>query len=102
MARWLASQGFPAARPYPDVAQPTEAAGKPVTFWEFTDGRDGDRGDIATLAELLSRLHRLPPPEGFTLPADDPLGPGPPAPRGGERDRPRQGVPSRPARNHPG
>lgn len=74
VARWLASQGFPAVRPYPDVTQPAEAAGRPVTFWEFIEGRNGNRGDIVVLAELLSRLHRLPHPHGFTLPADDPLG----------------------------
>jgi aminoglycoside phosphotransferase (APT) family kinase protein len=74
VARWLAGQDFPAARAYADVAQPTEAAGRPVTFWEFIDGRNGNRGDIAVLAELLSRLHRLPRPGGFTLPPDDPLG----------------------------
>jgi aminoglycoside phosphotransferase (APT) family kinase protein len=74
VAQWLASQGFPAARVHADVVQPTEGAGRPVTFWEFIEGRDGGRGDVAVLAQLLSRLHRLPPPEGFTLPADDPLG----------------------------
>jgi aminoglycoside phosphotransferase (APT) family kinase protein len=74
VARWLASQGFPAVRAYACVAQPTEAAGRPVTFWEFAVGRDGDPGDIAVLAELLSRLHRLPRPEGFTLLQEDPLG----------------------------
>jgi aminoglycoside phosphotransferase (APT) family kinase protein len=74
VARWLAGQGFPAARTYADVPQPTEAAGRPVTFWEFIEGRDGDRGDIGVLAGLLSRLHQLPRPEGFALPMDDPLG----------------------------
>jgi aminoglycoside phosphotransferase (APT) family kinase protein len=73
VAHWLASQGFPAARVYAGVAQPTEAAGRPVTFWEFIEGRNGDRGDIALLADLLSRLHQLPRPEGFMLPPDDPL-----------------------------
>jgi aminoglycoside phosphotransferase (APT) family kinase protein len=74
VACWLASQGFPAVRAYAGVAQPVEAAGRPVTFWEFVEGRDGDLGDIAVLAELLARLHRLPRPEGFTLPPEDPLG----------------------------
>jgi aminoglycoside phosphotransferase (APT) family kinase protein len=74
VARWLASQGFPAARTYAGVAQPAEATGRPVTFWEFIEGRDGDPSDIAVLAGLLARLHRLPHPEGFTLPPDDPLG----------------------------
>jgi aminoglycoside phosphotransferase (APT) family kinase protein len=74
VARWLASQGFPAARAYAGVPQSVEAAGQPVTFWEFIEGRNGDRDDIATLAELLSRLHKLPRPEGFTLPPDNPLG----------------------------
>jgi len=73
VARWLASQDFPAARAYQGAEQPLEAAGRPVTFWEFIDGRNGDRGDIAVLAELLARLHRLRHPEGFTLPTDDPL-----------------------------
>jgi hypothetical protein len=61
VALWLADQGFPAARAYADVAQPAEAVGRPVTFWEFIEGRNGNRSDIAILAELLSRLHRLPP-----------------------------------------
>jgi aminoglycoside phosphotransferase (APT) family kinase protein len=74
VARWLASHGFPASRAYRGIAQPTEAAGHPVTFWEFIEGRDGDRSDIAVFAELLARLHRLPHPEGFTLPPEDPLG----------------------------
>jgi aminoglycoside phosphotransferase (APT) family kinase protein len=74
VARWLASQGFPAVRVDAGVAQPVEAAGRPVTFWEFVDGRNGNRSDITVLADLLSWLHRLPPPEGFTLPPDDPLG----------------------------
>jgi aminoglycoside phosphotransferase (APT) family kinase protein len=74
VASWLAGQGFSAARVYPDVVQPTEGAGRPVTFWEFIKGRDGDRGDIAVLAKLLSRLHQLSPPESFALPEDDPLG----------------------------
>ena len=74
VARWLAGQGFPAVRAYAGVAQPAEAAGRPVTFWEFVEGRNGDRGDIAVLAGLLSRLHRLPRPEGFALPPADPLG----------------------------
>jgi aminoglycoside phosphotransferase (APT) family kinase protein len=74
VARWLADQGFPAVRTFAGVAQPAEAAGRPVTFWEYIEGRDGDRCDIAVLAELLSRLHRLPRPDGFTLPPEDPLG----------------------------
>jgi hypothetical protein len=53
-ARWLASPGFPAARAYASVAQPTEAAGRPVTFWEYIDGRNGDRGDVAVLAEFVT------------------------------------------------
>jgi hypothetical protein len=32
VARWLASQGFPAARAYASVAQPAEAAGRPRTL----------------------------------------------------------------------
>lgn len=74
VARWLADHGFPAVRAYPGVAQPAEAAGRPVTFWEFVEGRNGNRSDVVVLAELLSRLHRLPHPQGFTLPADNPLG----------------------------
>lgn len=74
VARWLADQGFPALHAYAGVTQPIEAAGRPVTFWDFVAGRDGDRSDIAVLAELLSQLHRLPRPVGFTLPPEDPLG----------------------------
>lgn len=72
VARWLARQGFPAARLH-DTPQPVEAGGRPVTFWRYIDGRNGGRGDIADLARMLRRLHQLPAPD-FALPAENILG----------------------------
>lgn len=73
VARWLAGSKFPAARIY-RIAQPIEVSGHPVTFWEFIDGRNGARSDIKQLGNLLRRLHSLPQPTTFDLPAENILG----------------------------
>jgi Ser/Thr protein kinase RdoA (MazF antagonist) len=73
VARWLAEMGFPAAKVV-DIPQPIEADGRPVTFWRFIEGRDGDRSDIAILGLVLRRLHTLPRPTTFRLPEEDILG----------------------------
>lgn len=70
VAHWLADNRFPAAETY-DVAQPVEAAGQPVTFWRFIDGRPGDERDIGTLGTVLRRLHATQPPTTFILPPED-------------------------------
>lgn len=70
VARWLADHRFPAAQAW-DVSQPIIAEGHPVTFWLYIDGRSGRRGDIGTLGAVLRRLHSMPRPATFTLPAED-------------------------------
>jgi aminoglycoside phosphotransferase (APT) family kinase protein len=73
VSRWLCLNQFPAAELF-DTTQPIEAAGRPVTFWKFIEGRGGSRQDIATLGHVLRRLHRTPPPTDFDLPDEDILG----------------------------
>jgi aminoglycoside phosphotransferase (APT) family kinase protein len=70
IARWLASDAFPAVR-VSDIAQPVEAVGRPVTFWHWIDGRNGNRDDIETLALFLRRLHQRPRPVTFELPNEN-------------------------------
>lgn len=73
VSRWLEGLQFPSARVC-KVAQPVNVSGHPVTFWQYIDGRSGDREDIARLAALLGRLHKLPRPTTFNLPDEDVLG----------------------------
>ena len=73
VSRWLSLNRFLAAELF-DTPQPIEAAGRPVTFWRFIEGRAGTRQDIATLGHVLRRLHQTPPPTDFTLPTEDILG----------------------------
>ena len=73
VARWLASSQFPSTHVY-QVAQPVEINGHPVTFWQFINGRNGGRTDIASLGALLRRLHEMPKPAEFDLPKEDILG----------------------------
>lgn len=70
---WLADARFPAARAH-QVAQPVQVSGHPVTFWQFIEGRNGGRADIAHLGTLLKQLHAMPRPTGFDLPDEDILG----------------------------
>ncbi|MFC5718984.1 phosphotransferase family protein [Streptomyces gamaensis] len=67
VSRWLAGEGFPAARVVAELDQPLVADGHPVTFWHFI--RAGDRqptyGDLGV---LLRDLHTLKLPAGMTLP----------------------------------
>lgn len=73
VARWLREIGFPAAE-VADLPQPIEVDERPVTFWRYIPGRDGDRNDLVTLGWVLRRLHALPRPTSFDLPAEDILG----------------------------
>ncbi len=73
VARWLAATGYPAAR-LADVHQPLEVDGHPVTFWREIVGRGGREDDAGYLGRLLGRLHGLPGPTGFDLPAFEVLG----------------------------
>lgn len=73
VSRWLADSQFPAAQ-VSKVAQPISVSGHPVTFWQYIEGREGDREDIALLGRLLRRLHQLPRPTTFSLPDENILG----------------------------
>jgi aminoglycoside phosphotransferase (APT) family kinase protein len=73
VSRWLADSQFPAAR-VSKVTQPISVSGHPVTFWQYINGREGDREDIALLGGLLRRLHQLPRPTTFELPNENILG----------------------------
>jgi len=72
VARWLATQDFPAARVAEPLAQPRLVDGRLVTFWEQIISEPGDEATFEDLAATLRRLHSLPPPP-FTLPAFDPF-----------------------------
>ncbi|WEH36491.1 aminoglycoside phosphotransferase family protein [Streptomyces sp. AM 4-1-1] len=71
VARWLAGSGVPAVR----AAEPTArlVAGHPVTVWHrLPDAvRPAEPLDVA---RLLTLVHALPAPEGFTLPRRELLG----------------------------
>ncbi|WP_371646955.1 phosphotransferase enzyme family protein [Streptomyces mirabilis] len=67
VSRWLAGEGFPAARVVEDLEQPLVVDGHPVTFWHLIV----DAGRAATYGELgavLRDLHSLTPPDGLELP----------------------------------
>jgi len=72
VAKWLSVAGVPAAQVWP-VDQPLDVAGYPVTFWRYIAGRRGGPGDVRVLGRLLRRVHELPAPADFRLPAQDPL-----------------------------
>ncbi|MFB7114532.1 aminoglycoside phosphotransferase family protein [Streptomyces sp. NPDC056291] len=72
VSRWLADEGFPAARIVEDLEQPFVVDGHPVTFWHLIV--EGDRK--ATYGELgatLRDLHALKVPDGLELPSFDPF-----------------------------
>ncbi|MFE7210010.1 aminoglycoside phosphotransferase family protein [Streptomyces sp. NPDC057611] len=72
VSRWLAGEGFPAARIVEDLEQPLVIDGHPVTFWHLI--AEGDRK--ATYGELgatLRDLHALKVPDGLELPSFDPF-----------------------------
>jgi Ser/Thr protein kinase RdoA (MazF antagonist) len=67
VSRWLAGEGFPAARVVEDLEQPLVVDGHPVTFWHLIV----DAGRAATYGELggvLRDLHALTLPDGLELP----------------------------------
>ena len=72
ISRWLASLDYPAVRAV-DVPQPVQADGRVVTFWKsVTPGTE--YAPIDQVADLIRRLHELPPPEGIRLPELRPFG----------------------------
>jgi hypothetical protein len=72
VARWLESIGYPATRAK-DIAQPVEAEGRIVTFWESV-AHDTVYGPISEVAALIRRLHALTPPASVVLPSIHPFG----------------------------
>lgn len=71
VARWLAASGVPAVRAAEPGARLVE--GHPVTLWHRLPEavRPAEPQD---LARLLTQVHALPAPEGFTLPRRELLG----------------------------
>ncbi|WP_340377385.1 aminoglycoside phosphotransferase family protein [Streptomyces sp. SS7] len=73
VARWLAAEGFSAARIVEDVEQPLLIDGHPVTFWHLIV--EGDRkATYGELGGILRDLHSLTVPAGLALPPFDPFG----------------------------
>jgi aminoglycoside phosphotransferase (APT) family kinase protein len=72
VARWLATQGFPAARLMEDVDQLLVLDGTAVTFWQLID-QGTEPAHAVDAAGILRDLHRLPSPDTFELPRFDPL-----------------------------
>ncbi|MFF4861702.1 phosphotransferase enzyme family protein [Streptomyces sp. NPDC002405] len=72
VSRWLADEGFPAARIVEDLEQPFVADGHPVTFWHLI--AEGDRkAAYGELGATLRDLHALKVPDGLELPSFDPF-----------------------------
>lgn len=71
VARWLESAGVPTVETVPDVDQPVDVDGRPVTFWRELPPHQP--GTPAQLATALRRLHTLDPPTLFSLPPLDPF-----------------------------
>ncbi|MFJ8107115.1 aminoglycoside phosphotransferase family protein [Streptomyces sp. NPDC096132] len=72
VARWLAAEGFSAARIVEDVEQPLLIDGHPVTFWHLIV--EGDRkATYGELGGILRDLHSLHVPAGLDLPSFDPF-----------------------------
>ncbi|MFE0437995.1 phosphotransferase enzyme family protein [Streptomyces nigra] len=72
VSRWLADEGFPAARIVEDLEQPLVVDGHPVTFWHLIV--EGDRkATYGELGAILRDLHALRVPEGLELPSFDPF-----------------------------
>jgi aminoglycoside phosphotransferase (APT) family kinase protein len=66
VARWLELVGVPAVQVIPDVGQPVDVDGQPVTFWRELPSHQ--HGTPAQVAEALRRLHAVARPTTFDLP----------------------------------
>ena len=72
VSRWLAEEGFPAARVVDDLEQALLVDGHPVTFWHLIV--EGDRkASYGELGAVLRDLHALTVPDGLELPSFDPF-----------------------------
>jgi Ser/Thr protein kinase RdoA (MazF antagonist) len=73
VSRWLAAEGFPAARVIEDIEQATVVSGHPVTFWHLIR-EDGRKATYGELGSVLRDLHALRVPDSLDLPRLDALG----------------------------
>jgi aminoglycoside phosphotransferase (APT) family kinase protein len=73
VSRWLADEGFPAARVVDDIEQPVAVDGHPVTFWHLIEESDR-KASYGELGSILRDLHALPLPAGLELPSYDVFG----------------------------
>ncbi|MDQ0749054.1 aminoglycoside phosphotransferase (APT) family kinase protein [Streptomyces africanus] len=72
VSRWLAGEGYPAARIVEDLEQPLVVDGHPVTFWHLIV--EGERkASYGELGAILRDLHSLRVPDGLELPSFDPF-----------------------------
>ncbi|MBQ1091063.1 phosphotransferase enzyme family protein [Streptomyces sp. B93] len=72
VSRWLAGEGFPAARLVGGLEQPFVIDGHPVTFWQLIV--EGDRkATYGELGRVLHDLHSMTVPTGLELPRFDPF-----------------------------
>ncbi|GAA2446802.1 aminoglycoside phosphotransferase family protein [Streptomyces glaucus] len=72
VSRWLAEEGFPAARVVEDLEQPLLVDGHPVTFWHLiVEG--GRKATYGELGGILRDLHSMTLPAGLELPSFDPF-----------------------------
>ncbi|MFJ1535473.1 phosphotransferase enzyme family protein [Streptomyces mirabilis] len=67
VSRWLAREGFPAARVVEDLEQPLVVDGHPVTFWHLIV-EEGRPATYRELGGVLRDLHVLALPDGLELP----------------------------------
>jgi thiamine kinase-like enzyme len=72
VARWLATEDFPAARVPASVSQPMVVGGLVITFWESVQENE-EYATLGELADLLRRLHWLEEPDSLGLPYFDPM-----------------------------
>lgn len=71
VARWLEQADYPATRAV-NVDQPVDVDGHVATFWVSVSESE-KYAPIRQVADLIRRLHELPPPTDFTLPAAQPF-----------------------------
>lgn len=71
VARWLEEADYPATRAL-DVDQPVDIDGHVATFWVSVSESE-KYAPIRQVADLIRRLHDLPPPSNFTLPPARPF-----------------------------
>ncbi|MFD5387833.1 phosphotransferase enzyme family protein [Streptomyces sp. NPDC127074] len=67
VSRWLAGEGFPAARIVDELEQPLIVDGHPVTFWHLIEESDR-KATYGELGSILRDLHSLSLPDGLSLP----------------------------------